>query len=185
MRSFLKGGIVFIVVLLFGVLSSNAQISVSTKAGSKAPALGSKCAKNGLTDAEITGLLASHNNARTVVKTPLLVWDCKLADMAQRWAAKGVAAHRPDPMYGENIFVASNPAIEVDSVLKRWMAEQPNWTNATGTCAAGKVCTHYTQVIWKSTTHVGCGINRNATGKWKVLLVCNYDPQGNTGGPAF
>ena len=28
---------------------------------------------------------------------------------------------------------------------------------------------------------IGCGINRAATGKWKVLMVCNYDPAGNMG----
>jgi hypothetical protein len=35
---------------------------------------------------------------------------------------------------------------------------------------------HFTQVVWRATTHVGCG-TASCTGL--VLWVCNYDPPGN------
>ena len=143
-----------------------------------------KCSTNGLIESEITTIVSGHNKARKEQGLQPLVWDCSLANLAQDWASKSVFAHRDSP-YGENIFVASDPAAPVSSVLERWMAEKVNWTNATGTCAAGKVCFHYTQVMWKATTKVGCGINRNAVGKWKAMLVCNYDPASLSEGPAY
>jgi len=35
---------------------------------------------------------------------------------------------------------------------------------------------HYTQVIWKNTTEVGCGVARSNQGE---IWVCNYNPPGN------
>ncbi len=114
-----------------------------------------------------------------------MAWNCSLADMAQEWANRGVAEHRGMTDYGENIFVAASSTVTATDSVNRWLLEKTSWDNSTAICASGKVCTHYTQVVWKRTVKVGCGINRNATGKWKVMLVCNYDPAGNVGGAAF
>ena len=143
-----------------------------------------KCEGNLLTAAEITELLSAHNKARDDQKLPPLTWDCTLAKSAQDWASKSVFQHQ-DTYYGENMFVASSPTEKIETVTKQWMKEKSNWDNKTATCATGKTCTHYTQIMWNTTAKVGCGINRNATGKWKVIVVCNYDPAGNSGGPAY
>ncbi len=152
---------------------------------SPAKAAAAKCDANNLTAAEITELLSAQNKARSDQKLPPFTWDCNLAKYAQEWATRGIAEHRADTPYGENVFVASDPAENISTVVKTWMNEKSNWNNKTATCAVGKVCNHYTQIMWNRTSQVGCGINRNATGKWKVLLVCNYDPAGNSGGPAY
>ena len=144
-----------------------------------------KCESNGLTQPEIADLLASHNRARAEQRLQPLAWDCMLANMAQRWADRGVFEHRGDTSYGENLFVSSNPAEPVGTVVQVWLGERTNWNNKTGQCSPGKTCTHYTQVMWKSTTRVGCGINRSSPGKWQTLVVCNYSPPGNYGGPPF
>ncbi len=36
---------------------------------------------------------------------------------------------------------------------------------------------HFTQVVWKDTTDVGCGISISSSGR--IYGVCNYTPQGN------
>lgn len=36
---------------------------------------------------------------------------------------------------------------------------------------------HFTQLIWKETTHMGCAQARGAT--HKILVVANYSPPGN------
>src|SRR5437667_11647058 len=140
---------------------------------------------NGLKAAEISDLLEAQNKARAEHKLTALTWDCKLADFAQEWAGRGVFEHRTDSEVGENMFVSAATDTAATAAIQRWMLEKPFWNNKTGTCQTGKTCTHFTQIVWKTTARVGCGINRNAMGKWKLLLVCNYNPAGNLPGPAF
>lgn len=145
-----------------------------------------KCPGNGLSDDEITQMLTLHNNVRRDLKLTELKWDCRAAKFAQEWADKGVFQHRTNFDLGENIFVAQNTNESVVTAFSKWMDERANWTNSSGRCSSGKVCTHYTQIVWKNTRTVGCGINRNAKGKWGLMLVCNYDPAGNNRvGPAY
>lgn len=140
--------------------------------------------KNDLTQAEIDTILDQHNSVRTALGLPRLTWSCQLADMAQEWAAKGVFAHRATGL-GENMYTSSLANIGVQKGFDTWMSEKVNWNNDTAVCQAGKICTHYTQIVWRSTTEIGCGINRNVSGKWKTLMVCNYNPGGNKPGKAF
>ena len=151
----------------------------------KAPENGKCPSENGLTAAEVSELITMHNSDRVANDIPLLKWDCSLAAAAQEWANRSVFGHREETPYGENIFVTSTPDQSIRSAMDRWLTEKAFWTNRTGTCSDGKICTHYTQIVWRKTQKFGCGIDRNATGKWKVMLVCNYDPAGNMGGPAF
>lgn len=146
----------------------------------------SKCtAKNGLTLPEINELLAAHNDARYEQKLAAVTWNCHLAELAQEWADKSIYEHRDDSSYGENIFISGNSAEPIATVVKRWMLEKPNWNNETTICAPGKTCVHYVQIMWRSTTRIGCGINRSATGKWKAMVVCNYDPASKSSGSAW
>jgi len=40
----------------------------------------------------------------------------------------------------------------------------------------GHVVGHYTQMIWKNTSQIGCALAR--TNSWDIL-VCRYSPKGN------
>ena len=141
--------------------------------------------KTDFTEAEKVQILEAHNKARAALHLAKLSWDCDLAKTAQEWANRGFSGHRPDNDFGENIFVASNPNTSPVAAVEKWMLEKPFWDNVSGVCQTGKVCTHFTQIVWKKTGKVGCGINRSAAGKWKTLVVCNYDPAGNTKGSAY
>jgi hypothetical protein len=102
---------------------------------------------------------------------------------------------------GENLYYAqgssgitgSNVEHAQDAV-NAWIAEKQYYhydrdTDGTGSwnlppgCSApsGKYCGHFTQVIWKNTTEVGCGIAKNAANT-KVYVVCNYYSSGNVYG---
>ena len=48
---------------------------------------------------------------------------------------------------------------------------QPGFSSATG---------HFTQVVWKATTKVGCAIVISSKGK--VIGVCHYTSSGNVAG---
>lgn len=147
---------------------------------------GNRCpGTNGLTETEITQILDAQNKIRADVGLSKLAWSCKMAEMAQAWATRGIFEHRANPIYGENLFVASKSDVPAADGVQSWLVEKSFWNNSAGMCQTGKTCVHYTQMVWGKTTEVGCGINRNASGKWKLMLVCNYSPMGNFPGKAY
>lgn len=143
------------------------------------------CPNSLMTMAEATTMLEGHNLYRRELRLRDLVWDCRLAGNAQQWANKRVTEHDEFSPFGESIFVATSSTIPIAAAIAGWVGEKPNWNNQTARCAAGKACTHYTQMVWRTTTKIGCGVIRNGPGKWKTFLVCNYEQAGNTGGPAY
>jgi uncharacterized protein YkwD len=133
----------------------------------------------------VAEILNAHNKVREQFNLGKLTWNCKLAEFAQEWASRGIFEHRTDSLYGENIFATKVTGLSPAIAVQRWLAEQSFWDNKTGACEAGKVCSHYTQVVWKKTTQIGCGVNPGAAGTWKTLVVCNYDPASSSIGPAY
>ena len=175
--------IAFLLILTPFVASVRAQDQYALAASPSNVAV--PCPNSLMTSAEATTMLEGHNLYRRQLKLRDRVWDCRLAGNAQQWANKRVTAHDEFSPYGESIFVATSPTIPVASALASWVNEKQFWNNQTGSCAAGKTCTHYTQMLWRSTTKIGCGLIRNGPLTWKTFLVCNYDPAGNTGGKAY
>lgn len=139
----------------------------------------------------IQELLAAHNSLRSAVGVPPLTWSVALAAKAQAWANKLAEKNRGDQWVLQHSGPAENLAggfISADSpaqrVLRGWGDEKANFDPNTRLCISGKVCGHYTQVVWRKTTQVGCGVAVNPNGKY--ILVCNYDPPGNyIGEPAY
>jgi len=173
MKRIVKNLILTIFLMAVSGLAANAQIEIT-----EAP----RCAEaNQLAATEILDVLEAHNKIRAEVGLSKLKWNCNLAKVAQEWATRGIAEHREDTFYGENLFGSSDTAISPIFGVERWLTEKDFWDNPTGTCQAGKICTHYTQMVSKMTKEVGCGINRDAKGKWQVFMVCNYDSQNSIG----
>jgi pathogenesis-related protein 1 len=174
--------------ILLGAASVSAQtkkpISRKSPTRSVQTTTVKNCPASGLTDAEVADLLAEHNRQRQKVKTALLVWDCRLGAVAASWAARGTPGHS-DTSFGENIFVSADPAEKVTKAPDRWEDEEHNWNNKAATCESGKTCTHFVQMVWRSTTKIGCAVNRQVSGKWKLMLVCNYDPEALGDTPAY
>jgi pathogenesis-related protein 1 len=142
--------------------------------------------------AELAGITLAHNRARLAENAglPQLTWDPALAAIAAAWAAKcqdtdapkGLIDHNPNrsagyPTYvGENIYGGSDPLSAVDL----WMAEKANYNLAANSCSG--VCGHYTQVVWRQTTKLGCAIATCPTLQYSPAVVCDYGPGGNVGG---
>lgn len=144
---------------------------------------------------------------------PATTWDCDAAQVAQQWAndTGGTQGHSSSNWrkqqysnhtglegraagLGENLAwaVSSNAggvAPVVDSVTS-WDEERSDYNHSSGTCAAGEVCGHYTQVIWRESTKIGCGIKRGQIqfpGSGQVwphghFLSCTYHNAGNING---
>lgn len=137
-------------------------------------------------------MLYLHNSARQDVDPsatppiPDLVWDRALAQSAAAFAAECRMGHSGTRGVGENNFYSSstNP-VSPDAVVNSWVSEQQYYDIGSNRCAPGKVCGHYTQVIWADTTHVGCGIaicDPRINGQWGQKWVCQYRRPGNVVG---
>lgn len=126
-------------------------------------------------------MVAAHNSYRAPVKVPALRWSSSLAARAQQWAntliQRQTFAPRRDGLFGENLYEVVNGRATPAEVLKAWVSEKANYHYDSNSCSAR--CGHYTQVVWRDTKEVGCGVARDAR---REVWVCNYDPPGNVVG---
>lgn len=135
-------------------------------------------------------MLAAHNAWRAKVGVPELLYSEALAQSSQAWAEHLKAQqgcrmqHSGAPMVGENLFWAgawsNGPAqiVLARHVVDAWGAEVADYDHQNNRCAPGKECGHYTQVVWKGSTHVGCGMALCDKPRDQVW-VCQYTPAGN------
>ncbi len=125
-----------------------------------------------------------------------LSWSDTVASRAQAYADGCVYAHDTTALhdlgYGENIAAATPPgSFTAARVVKSlWGGEAPYYDYATNGCNTAnppntaQTCGHYTQIVWRSTTVVGCGFRTCTTnspfgpGSWDYW-VCDYAPPGN------
>ncbi|VAW02427.1 hypothetical protein MNBD_ALPHA04-1005 [hydrothermal vent metagenome] len=133
-------------------------------------------------------LLASHNQERNKLGLKTMSWDQGLAGEAKIWAEHLVkygkfehsarkAGQKPQ---GENIWGGTAAAFPVETMVGFWLAEKEYFkpgrfpvVSKTGRAAD---VGHYTQIIWRATTKVGCGLGR---GDREDILVCRYQVAGN------
>jgi uncharacterized protein YkwD len=141
--------------------------------------------------AEIQAWLDAHNTERAnamPVPSPALApltWSDTVAATAQAWADRCQFVHNTGSGYGENLYAAGGSRASTPAqIVTDWASEKSAYTYSTNTCATGQQCGHYTQVVWRNTTSVGCGMKICSTnspfgsGSWQ-LVVCDYDPPGN------
>ena len=100
------------------------------------------------------------------------------------------AANATQQKYGENLYWASarrwsDGTVEVqqvspEKVVLSWASEKKNYSLTSNSCQNGKICGHYTQIVWKQSKIVGCG--RAFCEDKSQVWVCNYHPPGNVVG---
>jgi pathogenesis-related protein 1 len=126
-------------------------------------------------------MLAAHNAVRARVGVPPLAWSEQLAARAQEWAntllARRQFGHRPHQAYGENLFEMDGAAASPAQVVNDWASEARDYDYKSNRCRGR--CGHYTQIVWRDTKSVGCGVAR---GGGREVWVCDYDPAGNWAG---
>eukprot|EP00429_Kryptoperidinium_foliaceum_P138254 CAMPEP_0176288890 /NCGR_PEP_ID=MMETSP0121_2-20121125/54210_1 /TAXON_ID=160619 /ORGANISM="Kryptoperidinium foliaceum, Strain CCMP 1326" /LENGTH=273 /DNA_ID=CAMNT_0017629603 /DNA_START=74 /DNA_END=895 /DNA_ORIENTATION=- len=127
-------------------------------------------------------VLELHNYYRCMHGAPPLEWSIGIEREAKSWAARGRGSKSP-PFYrtkvggfvlvGENIANQIENATAAREAVIAWYEEMPP---PLGVVTERSYYTgEYTQMVWKSSTHVGCGL-------WRTSLVCWYGPTGNVDG---
>lgn len=121
-------------------------------------------------------ILNEHNVKRALHEdTPALSWSDTLATYAQNYAddydCSGTLTHSGGS-YGENLALGYDAAGAVDAwynEISDYDWSDPSYSSSTG---------HFTQVVWKSSTQLGCGI-KACGGAWGNYVICSYNPAGN------
>lgn len=136
--------------------------------------------------ATIAELLSVHNAARRAVGVEPLTWSARIAGYAKEYAQSRRAdcAPRRSPLFyfGENQFVGKGRHWNATALATQWVAEGRWYDHGSNSCAApggAAGCAHYTQVVWRNTTQLGCA--RIVCDSGDTMLVCDYFPPGNYG----
>ncbi|XP_059292202.1 pathogenesis-related protein 1A-like [Lycium ferocissimum] len=123
--------------------------------------------------------LDAHNTARTNVGVGPLTWDDKVAAYAQQYASQLAAdcnLVHSQGQYGENLAGGSGDLTATQAV-ELWVNEKQYYHHDSNSCDEGKVCGHYTQVVWRNSVRLGCARVQCNNGGY--VVSCNYDPPGN------
>lgn len=135
-----------------------------------------------------------HNCYRATVDPPAqsmpnIIWNSTLANSSNAWATLCRWAHSGTPGVGENLYAVTirtnvsnfDPRYSVNA----WGAEKSDYIYSTNTCTSGRVCGHYTQMIWANSNQLGCAFQDCPVIQgipWPnggTIVVCEYWPPGN------
>lgn len=131
---------------------------------------------------EAEEFLAAHNRARSKVDVAPLQWSSELEATARRYGEKQrdehqcAMVHSRGP-YGENLFWGYGKRYTPTDAVRSWEDERKDYHYESNSCTPGKVCGHYTQLVWADTKRVGCAVIACHDGA--TFIICNYDPPGN------
>lgn len=135
--------------------------------------------------------LGAHNAARQRFGVEPLAWSPELAAEARRhaqyMASTGIYGHDQTPgrrkKQGENLWRGQRGLFSYDVMVGVMVDEARHFRpgafpNNSATGNWGDVA-HYTQIVWPTTTEVGCALASSATTDY---FVCRYAPTGNKDG---
>ena len=136
----------------------------------------------------ISAILKEHQTFRDELKLPALSWSDALAKDALAWAQhlasidKGEHDQNVRGQEGENLWWGTADGFSYAQMVDMWGNEKKSFKyDVFPNCSTNRsaVVGHYTQMIWRSTTSVGCALASNGR---TDFLVCRYSPPGNVVG---
>ncbi|MCL7025922.1 hypothetical protein MKW94_009985 [Papaver nudicaule] len=131
----------------------------------------------------IAQYLVPHNRARVKLGLHPLRWSEDLAAFAKKWVKKrrgDCAFIHSGSDYGENMFWGSGKDWRPADAVNDWTQEKKFYSHRKNSCIMNQNCYHYTQVVWKESSYVGCA--KVICNSGDTLIQCNYNPHGNVVG---
>lgn len=143
-----------------------------------------------------SAFIAAHNKWRAAIGvSEELAYSPVLAKSAQAWVNHLKQSNhcrmrhsKPNGKYGENLFWASAlqwsdgrkqlQAVSPEQVVDSWGGEIADYDYASNSCKQGKMCGHYTQMVWRTTSTVGCAMAVCKDSR-EQIWACQYQPAGN------
>ena len=141
-----------------------------------------------------TGYTRAHNVKRQLhCNTPTARRDATLERQAQAYAntcPTGHASRSQRANAGENLYWAGGSGVgtaaqEYEKAARAWYDEIKDYNFATGNRKpGGGMIGHFTQMVWKTSVKIGCGVKTSCTNKFgrgmrNSAVVCRYAPAGN------
>ena len=115
-----------------------------------------------------------HNKYRAAHGAGPLSWDTLAYEYAQNNAdsydCSGILTHTHG-QFGENLACGFKDG---PSAVTAWYDEGQTYNYQTA-----NEYNHFTQVVWKGSTKMGCAIKDCSKNNWGHYVVCEYDPPGN------
>lgn len=135
-------------------------------------------------------ILAAHNAVRAQAGVQPVAWDPDLANAAAGYAMQLALTNTFQHSdrnarrgTGENLWMGTRGAYSYESMVGGWSSERryfvPGVFPAVSRSGNWEDVGHYTQMVWPTTTRVGCALASNARNDF---LVCRYSPAGNVDG---
>ena len=175
------------------LLAATATAAVLVASPVAAQSLGYAAPPGTATGQLASRLLAAQNRERAAVGHAPLVWDSALAASAATYgptlARLRHLVHSPRgtrPGQRENLAMAYHGTLSPEQLVGMWSAEKrylrAGIFPAVSSSGNWEDVAHYTQMVWPTTTHVGCALYQ---ADWDYL-ICRYSPPGNIDGkPVF
>jgi len=128
--------------------------------------------------------LEAHNEARADFLAKPLKWSHQLYPVTLKRAKTCTFdQQRHNGTYGENVYATEdhkNISAIIKDAMKDWMDQDMQYNSKSPEVLK---CGAFTQVVWKSTTHVACASHSCAAGTIlddaSTFIVCHYNPSGN------
>jgi uncharacterized protein YkwD len=103
---------------------------------------------------------------RSLHSSPALNWNNTIATTAQAYSSRCIFDHDPDnKVYGENLYIGASSngiatSVALANAVTGWYNEVQyyDYTNPSTPTVANEMTGHFTQLVWKASTLMGCGI---------------------------
>ncbi|KAI9904787.1 hypothetical protein N3K66_001316 [Trichothecium roseum] len=132
------------------------------------------------------------NQARQAQGLQPLAWHPELATYAQLWGNQmatgqvpfGHAPGQMRPQQGETLYAeqpaSCDPAYDapLQTAAQSWLSEGAQW-GGQPISNGQESWLHWSQIMWSTTTHIGCARSFGISNPYQFFSVCRFFPEGN------